>query len=50
MKIPTEQQVDKIAYDCVMEFTDDNCKLQSLNCAQQVIATAIRKLLEDINE
>lgn len=50
MKIPTQQQIDKIAYDCVMEFTDDNCKMRTLDYAQQVIATALRKLLEDINE
>lgn len=50
MKIPTDQQIDKIAYDAVMEFTDDNCKLRTLDYAQQVIADAIRQLLKDLND
>ena len=50
MKTPTDKQIDKVAHDCVMEFTDDDCKLQSLDFAQQVIAEAIRQLLKDLNE
>lgn len=50
MKIPTDKQIEKIAYECVMEFTDDDCKLRTLDFAQQVIADAIRQLLKDLNE